>query len=297
MDEINGNVFPVIAKILDCHESEIQNMAVMKKGMTNRSYSFLYKDKHFLARIPGEGTSRLIDRKKEYAVYQKVAPLGICDDIVHIDPENGCKITVFWKDVRVCNPHNPNDVLKCMKKLKDFHSKKLVVPHAFDLFERIEFYEKLWNQRSRYHDYNETKANMMVIKEYIDSLNIHYSLTHIDAVPDNFLIFPNEEIRLIDWEYSAMQDPHVDIAMFAVYAMYERPQVETLIDSYFPEGCPLGVRTKIYAYIAVCGLVWSNWCEYKSQYDVEFGDYALKQYQFAKDYFKIFEEATHERTP
>ena len=43
------------------------------------------------------------------------------------------------------------------------------------------------------------------------------------------------------------------------------------------------MRTKIYAYIAVCGLLWSNWCEYKSRLGVEFGEYSLKQYRYAKD--------------
>jgi thiamine kinase-like enzyme len=40
--------------------------------------------------------------------------------------------------------------------------------------------------------------------------------------------------------------------------------------------------------VVVCGLLWSNWCEYKRQMGVEFGDYALRQYRFAKDYYHIF---------
>ena len=38
---------------------------------------------------------------------------------------------------------------------------------------------------------------------------------------------------MIDWEYASMQDPHVDIAMFAIYAMYEREAIDQLIDFYF----------------------------------------------------------------
>ena len=30
-----------------------------------------------------------------------------------------------------------------------------------------------------------------------------------------------DDIRLIDWEYAGEQDPHVDIAMFCIYALYE----------------------------------------------------------------------------
>ena len=48
--------------------------------------------------------------------------------------------------------------------------------------------------------------------------------------------------------------------------------------------------TKIYAYIAACGLLWSNWCEYKLSLGVEFGEYSLRQYRFAKDYYKYAAE-------
>ena len=105
-------------------------------------------------------------------------------------------------------------------------------------------------------------------------------------MPDNFL-FVDNEIRLIDWEYAGMQDPHLDIAMFAIYSMYDRDQVETLIDSYFLEGCSTEIRMKIYCYIATCGLLWSNWCEYKRFCGVEFGEYSLRQYRYAKEYYSI----------
>lgn len=105
-------------------------------------------------------------------------------------------------------------------------------------------------------------------------------LTHIDAVPDNFLFVDKdgkEEIRLIDWEYAGMQDPHVDVAMFCIYSLYNKRQVDRLIAAYFTEGCNDETRIKIYCYIAACGLLWSNWCEYKRNLGVEFGEYSLRQ--------------------
>ena len=87
-----------------------------------------------------------------------------------------------------------------------------------------------------------------------------------------------------------MQDPHVDIAMFCIYSLYDRQQIDRLIQAYFPEGCRRETRIKIYAYIAVCGLLWSNWCEYKRSLGVEFGEYSLCQYRYAKEYYKIVQE-------
>ncbi|MCR4901026.1 MAG: phosphotransferase, partial [Treponema sp.] len=129
------------------------------------------------------------------------------------------------------------------------------------------------------------------LKTYIDSCQPDFYLTHIDAVPDNFLFSSKdgkEEIQLIDWEYAGMQDPHVDIAMFCIYSLYkERSQIDRLIDLYFENRCSQKNRIKIYCYVALCGLLWSNWCEYKRQLGVEFGEYSLMQYRYAKDYYKL----------
>ena len=128
-------------------------------------------------------------------------------------------------------------------------------------------------------------------EKYIDRYAGRKSLTHIDAVPDNFLFFRNEkgeeEICLIDWEYAAMQDPHVDLAMFCIYSFYQKEQIDALIGIYFKESCPVETRIKIYCYIAACGLLWSNWCEYKRNLGVEFGEYSLRQYRYAKEYYKL----------
>ena len=67
-------------------------------------------------RIPGEGTSLLINRRQEAAVYRTLDGKGICDEIVSINPENGYKITKYLEGARVCDPENPEDVQACMKK-------------------------------------------------------------------------------------------------------------------------------------------------------------------------------------
>ena len=182
-----------------------------------------------------------------------------------------------------------------MIALRSFHHQQLRVDHTFDLWERLDFYESLWQGvPSCYADYQEVKRAVLSLRGYIDARPKENVLCHIDAVPDNFMFVTGkdgkEEIKLIDWEYAGMQDPHLDIAMFAVYAMYDRRQVDELIDLYFPEGCGHPTRMKIYCYIAVSGLLWSNWCEFKRHCGVEFGVYAQRQYDYAKEYSAIFLE-------
>lgn len=293
-NQLKTDAIQVICKVLNTKADEITNITVLKKGMTNRSFLFTCKGKKYIMRIPGEGTSQLINRQQEAAVYHIIDKKNICDDITYINPDNGYKITKFLEGARPCDPLNYEDVQKCMKRLRAFHELHLKVNHEFDIFEQIEFYETLWRGLpSAYKDYEKTKWNIFSLKSYIDAHVGEKVLTHIDAVPDNFLFVTKngiEELRLIDWEYAGMQDPHVDIAMFCIYSLYTKRQVDYLIASYFTEGCDKKNRIKIYCYIAACGLLWSNWCEYKRNLGVEFGEYSLRQYRYAKDYYRIVQD-------
>lgn len=291
-DQLRSDAMAVITDVLKAGMNDITDITVLKKGMTNRSFLFSCYGGKYIMRIPGEGTEQLIDRKKEAEVYCTIGGRGICDDNLYINPENGYKITRFIENSRVCDPMKREDVVKCMDKLREFHHMELTVSHEFDLFRQILFYESLWHEgKSVYKDYEQTKKNVFSLKKYIDRHAGRKSLTHIDAVPDNFLFYTNskgeEEICLIDWEYAAMQDPHVDIAMFCVYSFYRKEQIDDLIRIYFKEDCPIEIRIKIYCYIAVCGLLWSNWCEYKRSLGVDFGEYSLRQYRYAKEYYRI----------
>ena len=292
---LNSDAIYTIANVLKVNEKEITDIQVLKKGMTNRSFSFVCRNKKYIMRIPGEGTDQLINRKHEADVYHTLEGKGICDDPIYINSKNGYKITKYLEGVRTCDCMNQDDLIVCMKKLKEFHDMDLKVNHTFNIFEQIQYYEELWDGTpSIYRDYKKTKDNVLSLKSYIEEHRNRWCLTHIDAVPDNFLFY-DDGMQLTDWEYSGMQDPHVDIAMFCIYSLYDRRQIDDLIDIYFDGKCERNTRIKIYCYIAVCGLLWSNWCEYKRKLGVEFGEYSLCQYRYAKEYYKIVkEELTYE---
>lgn len=299
-NQLQTNAISEIAKVMDVSPQDIVDITILKKGMTNRSFLFSCHDQRYIMRIPGEGTDRLINRKQEAAVYDAIKNICICDDIVYLNPENGYKITEYIDNAHTCDPMSKDEVKACMQRLKEFHEAALKVDHTFDIFGQIQYYEDLWlGQQSAYRDYSQTKQNILSLKSWIEKQPKKWSLAHIDAVPDNFLFFEKPDgtrsIRLIDWEYAGMQDPHVDIAMFCIYALYDKNQVDELIDIYFEGNCPETVRIKIYCYIAACGLLWSNWCEYKRNLGIEFGEYALRQYRYAKEYYRIVRKYLLER--
>lgn len=302
----------LIQEVFNIPESKIVDASILKKGMTNRSFVFSVYGEKYIIRIPGEGTEMLINRKNEAMVYKAIEGKGLCDKPVYLNPKTGVMITKFLHNARVCNPNDSDDVGRCIKRLKGFHDMALSVGHEFDVFSQIEFYESLWEGKpSVYADYAETKKRVLSLRKFVEQSQAKKVLAHIDAVPDNFLFFNEyseniqknnesmaevgimvgegiENLHLTDWEYAGMQDPHIDIAMFSVYSFYGKQQIDNLISLYFDdEECDRRTRAKIYCYVAMSGLLWSNWCEFKSHLGVEFGEYGMRQYEYAKEFYHV----------
>ena len=293
-EAIHARELYIIAEALDAKLGDLSDFTPMTRGMTNRSFLFTCKGEKYILRIPGEGTENLINRRQEAEVYEAIRGTGLCDDVVYMNPENGLKVTRFLNNVRNCDPYQKEDVEAAIRLMRSFHEMDLKVGHEFRILDHINYYEQLYAGPSEHPDYDHTKKKVMQLHDFVMSQRSHLCLTHIDAVPDNFLFYSHkgeEGLQLTDWEYAGMQDPHVDIAMFCIYSEYDRPRIDRVIDLYFRGSCPPETRVKIYCYIAACGLLWSNWCEYKRTLGVEFGDYARAQYDYARTYSDI---ARHE---
>ena len=284
---LKNDAIEIIENILKVNKKNIHNIHTLKKGMTNRSFIFTVNNKRYIMRIPGEGTDKLIDRREEYDVYQRVKKEPYTETILYLNPDNGYKISEFLENTRNSDSNNVQDVKESMNVLRKFHNQNYQVDHTFDLWKQIDFYESLRKTASAYRDYEEIKDWVLKLKPFIEDNVTKWSLCHIDANYDNFLIDQNNNVFLIDWEYAGMQDTDLDIAMYAIYAGYTKEKIDQLINIYYENKVSENIRYKIYAYVAVGGLLWSNWCEYKQSLGLDFGEYSLAQYRYAKEYSKL----------
>lgn len=291
---LQNEAMRVIEQVLDTGLRGIKNIQVLKKGMTNRSFFFEHDGHRYIMRIPGEGTGELINRQEEYDVYQELAGTDWTERILYLNPRNGYKLSAFIEDAHNASASNWDEVTRCMAMLRKLHHSGFKVGHAFHLYDQIEFYEGLRRGKSAYRDYSTVKDRIDQLRPFISKHAKLQVLCHIDANPDNFVFDHNDHLYLIDWEYAGMQDPDIDVAMFAIYAMYDRAQLDKLIDTYYQGKCDRTTRIKIYAYVAACGLLWSNWCEYKQSLGLDFGKYSLAQYRYAKEYSSLVLDALEE---
>lgn len=285
------HILEVIQSVFNIKNNDIE-LTPLKQGMTNDSFIFSINNERYIIRVPGVNTEKIINRHQEYDVYQAIKDEEFVEPVVYIDRDKGYKISKFIENSHTVNPKDWNEINACLKRLKEFHSQSHRVEHCFDVFEHINYYESLMPNVSRYDDYAETKKNIESLKPIIENLVKDWTLCHIDAVCDNFLVTENQDVYLIDFEYAAMQDPDLDLAMFIVYSLFERQEIDRIIDIYFENQVTPLKRYKIYSYIAMVGLLWSNWCEAKQDEALLNSSYAKQQYNYAKTFYQIvFDEA------
>lgn len=283
--------------------AELGEAKLVKKGLVNSTFVLEARGQRYAVRIPADRQEADERWQRERDALTAVAGLGLSEEVLFLDVHTGHKVSRFIEGARPCDPASEQDVTACMATLRHLHEASLAVPATFDPFDTIQRYEDLRaGEASMFRDYAATKARVMALRGFVAQHAAGPCLVHVDPVPENFL-FADEKNepeagakvvasaadqlpRLIDWEYAAMGDPHVDLAMFAVYSHYNKAQVDRLIDLYFAPvgGCDAATRAKVYAYVAACGLMWSNWCEHKWHQGVEFGEYSLTQYRYAKDF-------------
>ena len=284
-------ILDTIQFVFNTKDSNIE-LIPLKQGMTNDSFIFSINNERYIIRVPGVNTEKIINRHQEYDVYQAIKNEKFVEPVIYIDRDKGYKISKFIENSHTVNPNDWNEISACLKRLRDFHSQLYRVEHCFDVFEHINYYESLMPKSSIYDDYAETKQNIESLESIIENLVKEWTLCHIDAVCDNFLVTENQDVYLIDFEYAAMQDPDLDLAMFIVYSLFDRQEIDRIINIYFENQVTPLKRYKIYSYIAMVGLLWSNWCEAKQDEALLNSSYAKQQYNYAKTFYQIvFDEA------
>lgn len=289
----DNKALSVISEVFNVSENNIKEIRCLKAGMTNNSFLFSIEGIHYICRIPGAGTEALINRSEEYDSYQAVKPLNISDDVIYIDSKSGYKISKYYENSKNANASDNADMEKCMEVLRKLHQSGIKVNHSFNISDKIEYYEKLCSGTGDmiFEDYMEVKANMLKITAKLNTLNRTSVLAHVDAIADNFIFVPETALpKLIDWEYAGMADPLIDIAMCCIYSYYSQKQSDRLLEMYLGRKPVSDEIYILYSYMALGGFLWSIWTVYKTKQGDFFGEYSLKMYRYAKDYYAILKQ-------
>lgn len=278
-----------ICSALDCEEKDIDIVEVLKYGMTNCSFCFrCAKDgRKYVYRHPGEGTEAFINRKSEFFSMQVAKELGIDKTFIHMDADEGWKISYFVEDARTLDYHNQNELAEALKLLSELHKANIQSEYPYRLWDQAnDFLEKIKSLgKDDTPDFYE--LNNRIFKLYSKAVEDNWPecLNHCDALAANFLISnscqDSIDMTLIDWEYSGQGDTAQDLGSFIACSDMSYDEALHAIRTYLGHEPSEEELRHFLAYTAIASYCWYLWAIYQESNGVDTGEYLDLWYRYS----------------
>ena len=261
---------------------------VMSGGVTNKNYKLIIGNKKYAIRIAGAGTENYIDRKKEFGNVSKMAEIGIAPKIYFSDIDTGFQISEFIEGKTLTGEdiRKSSSLLKAVANImRRCHKSGVVFDSEFNPINKININLNILTEKN-YNDYFPEWENM---KEYFNKISeqlrkkkIELCPCHNDTLAGNFIGDENC-LKMIDWEYSGMNDPFYDLACFSMENKLDTLMENKLLQEYGNDTITNEMYLRFFENKFLTAFYWSVWSCLQIAYgkDKEFYyAYGMERYQY-----------------
>ena len=263
-------------------------------GMTNNNYLVETTNRKFIVKFFGKGTEKLINRIAEKNNLEKLRDLELDVENYIFDINEGIKVNEYIENATTFDAHyiktKNKEVAEILQKV---HGSGKELEGEFKIFDEIKKYEDLIQGEIKYAYYDKIRDKVFGLQSHLEEIGIDKKSCHIDLVPENFIEDENGRVYLIDWEYSAMNDPMWDLAALFIESNYRKSEEGDFFKYYYSEKTPVSI-SKIMIYKILQDFLWSLWTIYKEEQGAEFGSYGQDRYNRClknlKEYIESYEK-------
>lgn len=276
----------MVRKALQLPNAKVENLGIIG-GMTNLNYLIDVAGERYIVRIPGNGTSTIINRQQELQNLKLGSALGINPELIYFNVENGMKITREIENAKPIAQEEKNEALlkKVANIFKTLHHSEETMNNTFHLFAMMDEYERLaLNAESNFYDgFEEVKDEILLLQQKYNQIPVKLAPCHIDPACSNFLIDEERKVYLIDWEYGGMFDALWDIAAFSLEAGLTFEKEELFYESYFQRTVTEEENEQLLMHKIFQDYLWSLWTLFKEETGDNFGLYGRHRFERAKE--------------
>lgn len=261
----HSDIMRNIKLIFRCDEEDIINFRNVSKGLTNKSFVFEINGIEYIYRHPGDGTESIVNRKNEKKSLVLAKQFGIDPTYIYLDVNEGWKISQFIADFREPDYNSFNDSKLIIKTLRKLHNLPITVDYGLDPIKDSIEIEKLLKQKDPncFKPYQQLKENILKLYSLTENDGIEKCFCHGDTYQPNWMILPDNSVILIDWEYSGVSDPGIDIGYYIVDGQYDFQQAEQFIKEYLQQDYNSTTRLHYLCYISIIAYYWFVWALYR----------------------------------
>ncbi|MDC6078082.1 phosphotransferase [Limosilactobacillus reuteri] len=282
----HSKIMERIKLIFRCDEEDIVGFKNISEGMTNSSFIFKVDGEEYIYRYPGNGTNKIINRKDEKTSLKLAKELGIDPTYIYSDVNEGWKISKFVHSFREPNYDSKEDSSKVIKVLQKLHAADVEVDYGMKPWEDACKMEKLLKQSDEhfFEQFEVLKAKIKKLYDKTKNDGIKSCFCHGDTYKHNWMIKGNGETLLIDWEYSGMSDPGIDVGYYIVDAMYDFDDARSFIKEYLAERDSAQNEFHFMAYTAIIAYYWFVWALYRESCGAVMGESLYNWYKMSEKY-------------
>ena len=233
----------------------------------------------FVARLPGKDTNLFgINRQTEHAISCVAWEIGIAPEPVAFLAEQEILVTRFVEGVAI-ETADPATIRRVARLLHRLHSAP-EVPGTFDLPSVIDDYIATAKRFNVTHpvQLGEALEYSGKIVDAIGRCPRQSAPCHNDLIAANFLQ-SRDRLYLLDWEYSGMGDPYVDLGNCAVNFCMDEAGCRTLMQSYLGREPTSAEMARLHLLRVLSDLREAMWSYVQvgiSTLDVDFHAYGIK---------------------
>ena len=217
----------------------------------------------YIYRHPGEGTDSIINRRNEKTSLIKAKQLGIDPTYIYADVNEGWKISRFVPQFREPDYGSFADSKKVLSVLRKLHASDVKVDYGMHPWEDALSMQKLLTGKDPncFVPHEALKAKIGRLYQMTLGDGVEKCFCHGDTYRPNWMLLPDGDVILIDWEYAGFSDPGIDVGYYIVDAMYD----------YLGSGYDASGRFHYMAYTAIIAYYWFVWALYRESCGADMG--------------------------
>lgn len=227
----------VIERINEWKGKDIQ-VKELTEGLTNSNYLITMNQESYVVRIPGHGSDIFIDRNVELHNLKSASEIGVgahlryffeSDDVVVVDFIDGETMTID------AFRSNRDAIVRAVEAMKKVHTEAEFISD-FVMFDKFDDYNEVIKRHNVEipADYKEGIVYVGKTQNHLRKDMPSLKPCHNDLLAENF-IDQGDRMRIIDWEFSGMNDVCFELGDFSVEQGFGEEEDTLIVHTYFGE--------------------------------------------------------------